>query len=133
MLVGGTWHAIRFDNTPKHAITIDNATRALKRSKSGGPVVPDDLPLTYIPEGIHNGKSFLVKIQVSINDRETILIYDRQRTFNVYWFRKNDPALHKEVDQIAGASSKMYRWARRVSDFELKVCLDRTPSPMPVW
>lgn len=132
-LVGSNWRSIRFDSTPKNAITIDNAAKALKRAKDGGGTMASDLPLTYIPEGIHNGKNFLVKIQVAYNDRATMLIYDQQRTFNMYSFRENDPALHREVDKIIGAPLKMYRWARRVSDNELEVCFDRTPSPIPIW
>jgi len=56
-----------------------------------------------------------------------MLIYDRQRSFQVNWFRKNQQDLFDEVEEMLGDKLKMFRWARRVGDYQLTVCFDQVP------
>lgn len=81
---------------------FDNAEK-FKRSDADVPYVSDYKPLDHIPVDIHNGRTFLIKIQISYtNDKGTMLVYDRQRTFNLFLHRENDPVLHDQVKTSLG-------------------------------
>uniref|UniRef100_A0A8H8CHX9 Uncharacterized protein n=1 Tax=Psilocybe cubensis TaxID=181762 RepID=A0A8H8CHX9_PSICU len=89
-----------------------------------------------VPPDIHNGKVFLVKFQISLmqfKDEAHMLIYDRQRSFRGIWKRCKERDLFDEAEDSMGDNLRMYRWARRVGDYQLSVCLDRPPAKDPVW
>lgn len=88
------------------------------------------------PANIHGNKTFLVKFQVSLRqfgDDSSMLIYDRQKSFQAYWKKREDRAVFIEGQKAMADGLKIYRWARRVDDYQLSVCFDRAPEKDPVW
>jgi hypothetical protein len=88
------------------------------------------------PPDIHDRKVFLAKFQLSLSGNATpghMLIYDRTRSFQLFWLRKSDPKLFDEGRMMMGNKLKFYRWVRRIGDYEFDLCLDRAPETDPVW
>jgi hypothetical protein len=88
------------------------------------------------PPDVHGEKTFLIKCQISLHsygDDASMLIYDRQKSFQAYWFKRKDREVFAEGQKAMGDRLKIYRWARRVGDFQLSVCFDRAPEKDPVW
>ncbi|KAF4611248.1 hypothetical protein D9613_007243 [Agrocybe pediades] len=138
-LKGGTWKTITFDlsnakksmflynyhETPQDALKRLDTDPSSVINAAGGP-----------PPDIHNGKTFLVKFQISLfqfKENAHMLLYDRQRSFQVLWKRINARDLFDEAEDQLGDELKMYRWARRVGDYQLEVCFDRRPASNPPW
>lgn len=88
------------------------------------------------PPNAHGEKLFLIKLQYGGGN---FLIYDRQRTMNVFFLEGKDPIVfqkvRQEVESPRGgfAGLKMYRWAKRESDWGLSVCLDKEPRDEIKW
>ncbi|KAF9803882.1 hypothetical protein IEO21_09542 [Rhodonia placenta] len=85
---------------------------------------------------MHGDKVFLVKLQLGVSSgMPKMMIYDRQQSFNdsVFFVKDVNPQLFEEVQaEISGPRSgyrrlKMYRFAKRIGDWELSICLDRKP------
>lgn len=96
-------------------------------------------PNTPAPN-VHGDKLFLIKLQLAEEENgDNFLIYDRQRTSEAFFLEKTDPAgfqkLREEVQGPRGGyhGRKMYRWAKRVSDWELSLCLDKEPREKIAW
>lgn len=141
-LKGGTWLTIHFERPPGFSTIMnrydsprEQSLRTTVQSDADGP-----------PPNIHSNKIFLVKMQSSLtltSDADAqMLIYDRQRSFQAYWKKYGGSSGHDDFEvyrkaerEIAGGwqGIKMYRWARRVGDYELSVCFDRAPGTDPVW
>lgn len=100
------------------------------------------------PPNVHGDKPFLIKIQKpltrvpglavsdDVNVPPSLLIYDRQRSFRAHAIEADNPqAYPKAIREVMMGKTKVkiYRWAKRVGDFELSVCLDRGPEPEPTW
>ena len=85
------------------------------------------------PPDIHNGQIFLAKFQMSLGTATNAMIYDRQRSFQLFWFRATNPELFDQARTMMGSIPKFYRWVRRVGDYEMEVCLDRAPQSDPLW
>jgi hypothetical protein len=85
---------------------------------------------------------------------DNMMLYDRQRTIEAYLVRKTSPSdfdaflaemrgLRKGYGGVKVRNSctylalaqylQMYRYARRVGDHELSVCLDREPKETIKW
>ncbi|KAH9479129.1 hypothetical protein JR316_0007708 [Psilocybe cubensis] len=124
-LKGGTWRTLTFEVYDAVFLSHSDHTSQIETANAG--VVPPD---------IHNGKVFLVKFQISLmqfKDEAHMLIYDRQRSFRGIWKRCKERDLFDEAEDSMGDNLRMYRWARRVGDYQLSVCLDRPPAKDPVW
>ncbi|KAF9022635.1 hypothetical protein BDZ89DRAFT_1070577, partial [Hymenopellis radicata] len=120
-LKGGTWQTIKFHTN----IRIE------------------------VPVNVHGDQAFLIKLQRRLSEQEmtlpfvspesrkadgyqSILVYDRQRSFRAHvWDFTNEGVYEKVLGHIWAEENqkKMYRWAKRVGDHELSVCLDRSPVP----
>jgi len=99
-------------------------------STAGKDMSTDGKPLA----NIQNGKIFLAKFQISLAPQPTdMMIYDRQRSFQVHWRRTSNIALFDSARQVMGSKMKMYRWMKHISGDEFEVCLDRGPKEDPVW
>ena len=51
----------------------------------------------------------------------------------MFWRRKDGCDLFDEAEDILGDELKMYRWARRLGEYDLGICLDRAPAQNPAW
>lgn len=92
------------------------------------------------PENAHGDKLFLIKMQIAGPVGEShFLVYDRQRSMDVFYIEKKDPVMFRRFrDEVQGPRGgyfgmKMYRWAKRISDWELSICLDRQPEEEIKW
>ena len=95
------------------------------------------------PQNVYGNRLFLVKMQYTIGHGEgTFLIYDRKRTCTVYFLESKAPETFKRfVTEISGPRGghygsgrfKMYRWAKRISEWEFSICLDRVPQADILW
>ena len=98
---------------------------------------------TTAPVNVWGDKLFLVKFQAGMGPAgyrpQHIMLYDRKRSFQLFFHRAGDPALfedfHGEMCGPRGGHGglKMYRYAKRTGDWELSVCLDRAPTADVKW
>ncbi|KIM39524.1 hypothetical protein M413DRAFT_447013 [Hebeloma cylindrosporum] len=131
-LKGGSWHKIKV-NSPGAQLPYSFILSRLDPTQGGGKdTVSDGTP----PPDIHEGKVFLAKFQLSLSSNAIpghMLIYDRTRSFQLFWLRKSDPDLFDEGVYMMRDKLKFYRWVRRTGDYEFDLCLDRAPAADPVW
>ncbi len=98
------------------------------------------------PPNVHGDRIFLVKIQHSraqgSRSTDSFLIWDKTRSCVVYFFYDKDPRAFEQFrgeiegprGEVCGAAKRrMYRWAKRVGEWELSVCLDRVPDEGTGW
>ena len=66
-----------------------------------------------------------------------MLVYDCQRSLQVYLLEKADPPLFQRLKDAMERDGykglKMYRWARRTGSSELSICLDNPPKEDIIW
>ncbi|KAL6304711.1 hypothetical protein BKA93DRAFT_259447 [Sparassis latifolia] len=136
---GGTWRTVPFVNImPGHeGHSMYMLTRHNFKDSEVALRNPDE---TRPPPNIHGTKIFLVKLQIVIPARDFHMVYDRQRSFGeVYFLRTKSPEVFSEmISETEGPRGgfggyKMYRLAKRVSDWELSICLDREPQSEIMW
>ncbi|RXW21802.1 hypothetical protein EST38_g4064 [Candolleomyces aberdarensis] len=86
-----------------------------------------------IPANIHGTKAFLVKFQVGVGDGRPshMFMYDRQRSFKIFWKRSGDPDAFAVAERAIGGNLKMYRWCKRLDDRNMSVCFDKEPEETP--
>ncbi|KAL6304709.1 hypothetical protein BKA93DRAFT_732547 [Sparassis latifolia] len=137
-LRGGTWRTVRFVNSMPgfeghysyifNRFNFNNKYTGLRTNHE-----------RYPPPNAHGAKAFLVKLQIGLANRDAYMIYDRQRTLESFFRQDRDLVLfaeiRREMDGPRGghAGFKMYRWAKRVSDWELSICLDKEPQADVKW
>lgn len=91
------------------------------------------------PENIHGNNAFLIKIQkrVTSGPADSMMIYDRQRSFNVHLLSSQDQDvfrhLEDEMTRTGYMGLKIYRWAKRVGEMQLSICVDKPPTQDPKW
>ncbi|KAF8959634.1 hypothetical protein BDZ97DRAFT_1385784 [Flammula alnicola] len=63
------------------------------------------------PPDTHNGKIFLAKFQIPLSSVQAanMLVYDRQRSFQMFWKRSSDPKLFDEARKMIGDKLIFYR------------------------
>ncbi|OCH86730.1 hypothetical protein OBBRIDRAFT_796890 [Obba rivulosa] len=141
-LKGGTWRTLRFHNVPPalEGMYMSTLNRFNMQQRPAGPIrKPDN---STPPPNIHGQNIFLMKLQIGYGPAAggpQAMIYDRQRSFEAYFMEATSPQVFQELkDEMRGPRAKyggvkMYRWAKRVSDWELSVCLDREPQTEIKW
>ena len=93
-------------------------------------------PVSGPLKNVHGEKPFLVKIQVAGFNGPSMLIYDRQRSFQATYLRSEDPQGFQrlaDVVQRGIMGLKAYRWAKFVDGERLSVCLDVEPREDVQW
>ncbi|KAG5638598.1 hypothetical protein H0H81_011684 [Sphagnurus paluster] len=138
-LKGGTWQTITFSRTfapvPENLVASslmynrfdtvhDLGVRVEKDIKHEDPNTP--------PPNIHQDKAFLVKFQLELEQKSSMLLCDRQRSFGVNWSKSEDRQAFMHGEKAMTGRKKIYRWARRVGDYQLSVCFDRAPEADPL-
>ena len=127
-LKGGRWHKITLSPAPLPYLSMTNRLDpqiGRNKSKVDGP-----------PTDIHGGKMFLAKFQVSMSGNlhpGDMLVYDRQRSFTLFWKRTSDPILFDEATRMIGSKLKFYRWIKHTGGYDYEICIDRPPIQLPVW
>ncbi len=137
-LKGGTWAALPFVTTmPQYEGGVAVIVNRFNSARPEEPRGPND---TSVPSNIHGDKVFLIKIQIGgMGGEGNLLIYDRQRSMQVYFIQSMDREVFKKFrEEIEGPRGgynglKMFRWAKRFGDFQLSVCLDRAPQEEVKW
>ncbi|KAG6891133.1 hypothetical protein C0992_010428 [Termitomyces sp. T32_za158] len=137
-LKGGTWHTLTFShaNTPFGHMyrAVINRFDSMQDIRAQMIESPEDQNTP--PQNIHGEKAFLIKLQISLSQSgmdSSMLIYDRQKSFQVNWLKSQDAKVYQEGEKAMGHKLKIYRWARRVGDYQLTVCFDKAPETDPVW
>ena len=132
-LKGGTWSSIKLSNPPGNCQTMINRLDPL--STSSGIHTQTKADSSVLPDKVHKEKIFLAKFQIALMETMAphIMIYDRQRSFQLLWFRSSNPTLFDSAKQMMGGQYKFYRWVKRVGEDEMDVCLDRSLPNNPVW
>jgi hypothetical protein len=138
-LKGAAWHTMPFTTTmPGTAGMLSMAINRYDNLQSMP--TPEKLDGHLPPPNVHGDRMFLIKIQS--NGSRNFLIYDRKRTFTVYLVENEARAVFKKFEEEisgprgqhhGGMMYKMYRWAKRVGDWELSVCLDKEPQADIKW
>ncbi|KAG6807300.1 hypothetical protein H0H92_008058 [Tricholoma furcatifolium] len=108
-LKGGTWHTLTFSDP-----SIGNETGKMYRAVINRYDSPYDIKAKVIespedlsapPPNIHNEKAFLVKFQISLSQHGSgshMLLYDRQKSFHIQWFKSQDPVVFAEGEKAMG-------------------------------
>lgn len=100
---------------------------------------PRRLDPNEIPANMHGERLFLVKITLRQDTQDSFSIYDRQNSIDIHFLKSEDHALFDEMRFEAQGPRgnygglKMYRWARRISDWELSLCVDKEPQTNIKW
>ncbi|KAI0370797.1 hypothetical protein BV20DRAFT_994690 [Pilatotrama ljubarskyi] len=145
-LKGGRWSTVTFraqapGTEGMYSALINRYTNMTRTEDILSNMVDPNAP-PVPPPNVHSDKPFLVKLQVGLTgpSRDSIMVYDRQRSFGQVWLaRGDDPAAFADlVAEMAGPRGgyggvKMYRWAKRTGEWELSVCVDRTPETDIKW
>ncbi|KZT04914.1 uncharacterized protein LAESUDRAFT_760660 [Laetiporus sulphureus 93-53] len=141
-LRGGVWRTVPFANVVpgpmgKYSVLVNHYTPLTDLNDIKSPN-PDEPQLN-----IHGDKLFLVKLQNQQSSgpmaSETILIYDRRQSLVAYFVKGKASEVYDEIrKEIQGPRGgyqglKTYRWAKRVGDWELSICLDREPQTEIRW
>ncbi|KAH0583200.1 hypothetical protein H2248_011083 [Termitomyces sp. 'cryptogamus'] len=137
-LKGGIWHTITFSHENN---SMGKMYRALINRFDSvhdirGQMIKSPEDANAPPPNIHDDKAFLVKFQMSLSQYgmdSSMLLYDRQKSFQVNWLKSHDTDVFKEGEKAMGDRLKIYRWVRRVGDYQLAVCFDKAPETDPVW
>lgn len=149
-LKDGTWRTIKLSvclpgHENKYLASI-NHQASITSPKTSIKKTDPNMP----PPNIHGTRTFLIKIQLAIttglfSDEDTtpqhMLIYDGKRSVQEYFVQGDDNfAVFEELKHEMEMTSvgppgalKVYRYARRVSDWELNVCLDKPPQTIIKW
>ncbi|KAI0354489.1 hypothetical protein OH77DRAFT_505313 [Trametes cingulata] len=144
-LKGGRWTTVAFrTHAPgtegMHTALINRYTNVSRASDILSSLAAD--PRAPPPPDVHGARPFLAKLQVGLAGpgRDTLVVYDRQRSFgHAYVARADAPAAFADLlAEMAGPRGgyggvKMYRWVRRVGEWELAVCVDRSPDMEVKW
>lgn len=140
-LNGGTWRTTRF-------VTVVPGTEGLYTARWNKFSTPADLVAnatqeadpSAVPPNPHGGRLFLVKLQAPLTGLfDTIMVYDRQRSIQGYFMLDDNAEVYPEmISEMQGPRGghggvKMYRWAKRSSDWELSICMDREPLTDIKW
>ncbi|KAL1661906.1 hypothetical protein GGF50DRAFT_104764 [Schizophyllum commune] len=134
---GGTWRTMTFGQHFQVGGQIMSAVSINHSSgKANTPINKKNEP----PANVHGDKLFLVKIQrplvPDLTPQAMMMVYDRNRTFEGYIIRRDNTGVYEEaLAQMPYGTQKLkiYRWAKRVGDWQLSVCLDREPEQVPQW
>lgn len=140
-LHGGTWRTARF-------VTVVPGTEGMYTAKWNKFNSPADVMATVAQEvdpsavlpNPHGNRLFLVKLQAPLTGRfASIMVYDRQRSIQGYFMLADNPQVYPEMlREMRGPRGghggvKMYRWAKRSSDWELSICMDKEPQADMKW
>lgn len=141
-LAGGTWRTLRFANIVP-GLEHMHMAMVNRFGFNGSPTSAIQSPEDYTvaPPNVHGSKTFLTKIQIGVaGNTGNMMIYDRQRTFKtVFFVKQTDPKLFEDMkNEMQGPRGghhgvKMYRFAKRVSDWELSICMDKEPQTQIKW
>lgn len=135
-LSGGQWCNVKFSTTPPgmqglHMSSVNKFDDIGKLGNSTRTSASDPPS-----ENKHGDKLFLVKLQMG----PWFLVYDRSRSFQGYIGADGQSAAYNQVkNEMRGPGGakfggmKMYRWAKRVGDWELSLCLNREPQQNIAW
>ncbi|KAL0060658.1 hypothetical protein AAF712_012535 [Marasmius tenuissimus] len=139
-LTGGIWQDVTFSVVPEGEQSGTGPLRYLNVQTSYNPLTQNLYDAAVeSPAGcpnVHGNAAFLIKIQRhTYRETNPMLIYDRQRSLQVHLNRSEDPQSHaKLTGQMKKKNAfKIYRWARRIGDVQLAVCLDKGPLEDPSW
>jgi len=134
-LKNGIWRTVTFALQDPLAQAFPNMHMAMFNFRTMEPIeVKDD---GKPPENIHGDNAFLIKIQkrVTAVPADSMMIYDRQRSFNVHLLLSQDQdvfrQLEDEMRRTGYMGLKIYRWAKRVGDMQLSICVDKLPTQDP--
>lgn len=138
-LKDGTWRTLRFVSVlpgmeGMYAARINRFSSAHDIRSAPRRLDPDS-----IPANIHGERLFLVKITLRRKTQDSFSIYDRRDSIEVHFIQSEDPALFEEMRrEMQGprgnhGGAKMYRWAKRISDWELSICVDKEPQTDVKW
>ncbi|KAJ3904158.1 hypothetical protein F5879DRAFT_881122 [Lentinula edodes] len=140
-LKGGEWITVTFSMLPletrlaakkgeKLYFTLFNKSSGLSADANRKVYDTDNPP--PIPSNIHGDNSFLVKLQKGMS----VIIYDRTRSLQAYLCSDVDPkGYEKAMAQMntGPRGIKVYRWAKRIGDSQLSVCINKAPLIDPQW
>ncbi|KAH8798448.1 hypothetical protein DL96DRAFT_1720569 [Flagelloscypha sp. PMI_526] len=98
------------------------------------------------PSNIHGEKLFVVKLRSNAasgralpKGERNMLVYDRQRSFQVLFKELEDDAdvfnqvLNEMHRNGVSGGVKMFRYAKRTGDWEIRLCVDRGPIGEIAW
>jgi hypothetical protein len=131
------WTTLPFNvSNPNHPVSVVMSQKS-PIQLSSPTVIRDDTKTC--PPNAHGSEPFIIKLQIDVQGRSHILIYDQKRTIEFQLFRSNyPPDIWMALDQTLMAHGllggvKLFIWARRKSNWELSLALDRLPESTIPW
>ncbi|TFK19415.1 hypothetical protein FA15DRAFT_674468 [Coprinopsis marcescibilis] len=141
-LKGGTWTTITFGRASFAPAGVDTKVAMFSslvnwnESLQGRNKEPNKVSLEDVPPNVHGDKVFLAKFQISLfahGNNTHFLIYDRQRSFQIFWKAPEDEEAFAVAQRALGDELKMYRFVKRTGERTMSVCFDRPPAQNPPW
>lgn len=133
-IASGTWHTITLEPHVMAAMSglySTNINRYDDLDDEGS--VQDGKSRDKIPSNIHGDDYHVVKLQLPLGGSSHMLVYDREKSFQLFFRRDKNPDAFTDLVLEMGTWPKLYRWAQRVDDWEWRICVDREPQPAPRW
>ena len=140
-LKDGTWRLVRFVSVlpGMEGMYAARINRFSTVHDIRAQAAPRRLDPNEVPPNIHGEHPFLVKISLERATQSSFSFYDRKNSFDVHFLQSENPELFDEMRrEMHGprgnyGGAKMYRWARRVSDWEFNICVDKEPQTEIKW
>lgn len=137
-LKGGNWRTIRLSSClpGMEGMFMSDLSRRGSTRNPLGPTTQIDSSAP--PPNIHGSRVFLIKLQYAPSH---LYIYDRKRSMKCYFVKNNENretfdefiVEMQHSPRVTHGGLKMYRWAKRVGDWDLSVCLDKLPTETIRW
>lgn len=139
-LKGATWITLPF-NAQESTQMVQSLVTMNHRAVFQGPraTKPNIHHSTDITPNPYGSQPFLLKIQLAISAPEgSMLIYDQTRAIQLNIFQSNAPPdVWNKIEGVCQAEGalkglKLYVWARRKSDAEFSIAIDRLPDQQTI-
>lgn len=130
----GTWQIFTFHPLPQLGLSYLSVSALTAIDDVSIPFDDYFKPTTpEPPSNVYSDRPFLARIE---GNSVSFRVYDRLITCEFYLSRDEDRKSYVELGTALNKGFQgevCYRWVKRISDWQLAVCLDVHPQPEPSW
>ncbi|KZT36876.1 hypothetical protein SISSUDRAFT_1049290 [Sistotremastrum suecicum HHB10207 ss-3] len=130
----GTWQIFTFHPLPVLGLSYLSVSALTAIDDEAIPFDDYFKPTTQEPpSNIYSDRPFMARIE---GNSVSVRVYDRLITCDFYMFRDQDAKSYMDLCKATGMGWQgmwCYRWVKRVSDWQLAICVDVLPEMDPSW
>ncbi|KAJ3568513.1 hypothetical protein NP233_g5658 [Leucocoprinus birnbaumii] len=123
-VTSGTWHQIKLAPSPASPRLYTSSPEYSQRP----------------PENLYSDKYHLIKLEhvpnKSKGSKQIMVASDAAKSFTLRFSKTDNGAVFENVMKALNADidrKAIYRWVKRVGDWEWKICLECVPETLPSW